>query len=74
MVATERMIRHPEAKAERTLQDKTKWREFVADLPFDRAADPEEVANEVTFMASDPASYVSDAIVTIDGGFSARPR
>jgi NAD(P)-dependent dehydrogenase (short-subunit alcohol dehydrogenase family) len=74
MVATERMIRHLEAKAERTLQDKAKWREFVDDLPFGLAAEPKEVANVVTFMASDRASYVSGAIVTIDGGFSARPR
>ena len=62
------------AKAERILQDKAKWREFVDDLPFGPAAEPKEVANVVTFMASDRASYVSGAIVTIDGGFSARPR
>lgn len=44
-------------------------REFFADKPLQRAATPEEVANVILFLASDRASWVSGAVVPVDGGF-----
>ena len=41
-------------------------------LPFGRMAKPEEVADLVTFLASDRARYISGTIVTIDGGSANR--
>ena len=38
--------------------------------PFDRIARPEEIARMIVFMSSSQASYVSGAIVTVDGGIS----
>jgi len=39
-------------------------------MPFKRYAETEEVAKAVAFLASDEASYVSGAEITIDGGVS----
>ena len=36
-------------------------------IPFDRLGTPEEVANVVTFLASDRASWVSGSTVVVDG-------
>ncbi|MNT30987.1 2-(S)-hydroxypropyl-CoM dehydrogenase [compost metagenome] len=39
----------------------------TARLPLGRIATPEEVANTVLFLASSKASYVTGAIVAMDG-------
>ncbi len=43
-----------------------------ATIPVKRLAEPEEVAEVVVFLASDRASYMTGAIVPIDGGYTAR--
>ena len=68
-VETERMIAVQRARAEREFGDADRWREFLADKPLQRAAKPEEVANVILFLASDKASWVSGAVVPVDGGF-----
>ena len=39
-------------------------------IPLQRLATPEEVANAVLFLASTSASYITGAIVAMDGGVS----
>jgi hypothetical protein len=68
-VETERMEAIQKARAARELGDENRWREFFADKPLRRAATPEEVANVILFLASDRASWVSGAVVPVDGGF-----
>jgi 3-oxoacyl-[acyl-carrier protein] reductase len=68
-VETERMVAIQMARAERELGDPGRWREFFADKPLQRAASPEEVANVILFLASEKASWVSGAVVPVDGGF-----
>ncbi|HEY5578500.1 MAG TPA: glucose 1-dehydrogenase [Acidimicrobiia bacterium] len=41
-------------------------------IPIGRLATPEEVASVVAFLASDEASYVTGALVEVDGGYTAR--
>jgi NAD(P)-dependent dehydrogenase (short-subunit alcohol dehydrogenase family) len=42
--------------------------DMVRDIPMGRAGEPYEVANVAVFLASPLASYVTGAIVTMDGG------
>lgn len=42
--------------------------QLAATLPLGRAADAEEIANTIVFLASDDAGFVTGAILPVDGG------
>jgi NAD(P)-dependent dehydrogenase (short-subunit alcohol dehydrogenase family) len=41
---------------------------IVANIPLGRQATPEEVARVVRFLASEDASYITGAVIPVDGG------
>jgi NAD(P)-dependent dehydrogenase (short-subunit alcohol dehydrogenase family) len=46
-------------------------RTYPIECPIRRPADPMEVANVVTFLASDESSFMTGAAVMVDGGYTA---
>ncbi|MCA3555104.1 SDR family NAD(P)-dependent oxidoreductase [Aestuariivirga sp.] len=52
-------------------QDPTRFSRFIDRIPMARFADPREIAGPVRFLASDGASYITGAVLPVDGGFLA---
>ncbi|MGE5803590.1 MAG: SDR family NAD(P)-dependent oxidoreductase [Gemmatimonadota bacterium] len=61
-IATERVEELQRAKPEMMTQT-------IAQIPMGRIGTPEELASAVTFLASEPASYITGAVLQVDGGF-----
>merc|ERR1711874_770098 len=40
--------------------------------PLGRCAEPEEIAGVITFMAMQPAGYVTGQVISVDGGLGAQ--
>ena len=71
-VATARLVTLMRKKAQDKTGDPENWRDLVKPLPFGRAAQPEEIAAAIVFLASERSGYTSGSVVTIDAGISAR--
>jgi 3-oxoacyl-[acyl-carrier protein] reductase len=41
---------------------------MIANTPLGRVAEPEEVAGEVRFLASDAAAFITGEVLLVDGG------
>ena len=71
-VATDRMLKIMKRKAIDMLGDESRWEELFDKYPGKRAAQADEVADLIVWLASDRAAYITGTIVTIDGGIASR--
>ena len=62
-IATERV-------AELTRTKPEMMKQMLAQIPIGRIGSPDELAAAVTFLASERASYITGAVVQVDGGFT----
>lgn len=60
--------RFQEGALQATEGDEAYYRRQTAEIPVGRLGDAEEIANVVTFLASERASYVTGAAIRVDGG------
>ena len=59
------------AMTEPTRADLKRLDAFLNHVPMKRAGQPEERVEPVAFLCSDAASYVTGAMLAVDGGFLA---
>ncbi len=67
-VETERQVVRWKTRAQEAFGDETRWREMTKAFPMGRLARVDEVADVAVFLASARASYVTGAMITVDGG------
>jgi NAD(P)-dependent dehydrogenase (short-subunit alcohol dehydrogenase family) len=53
------------------LNDQEAYRQFCANIPIGRFAEPREIVTACLFLASRASSYVTGADVAVDGGWMA---
>ena len=70
LTTSDRLITMMRGQAKEKLGDEERWEELFKDLPFERAAKAEEVADLTTFLVSPRCSYISGTIISIDAGIS----
>lgn len=70
-IKTDRWVGMIAKKASLAGQDPESFeKDLLADIPLKRLALPEEVADLVTFLSSERASYITGTTITIDGGMT----
>jgi NAD(P)-dependent dehydrogenase (short-subunit alcohol dehydrogenase family) len=69
-VETSRVETMMRARAKTKFGDESHWRNFFSEMPFGRAATPQEIADAAVFLASPRSAYTSGTILTISGGYA----
>ncbi|MBB4124131.1 short-chain dehydrogenase/reductase [Martelella radicis] len=69
---TERVEKVARGRAKSIYGDEERWRDVLQNLPFDRLAEPDEVARLIVSLASPALGYISGNVVDFDGGLRNR--
>jgi NAD(P)-dependent dehydrogenase (short-subunit alcohol dehydrogenase family) len=70
-VGTDRHVTLMKTRARSHLGDENRFRELQKGFPLERPAHAREIADLMTFLASDRSGYTSGVVFTVDGGISA---
>lgn len=54
----------------RDVPDRFMEENVVPSIPMKRLGEAEDIANAITFLASDEAKYITGAVLPVDGGFA----
>lgn len=65
---TDRIMTLSKTRAKNELGDESRWQEMLGNLPFDRVAEPSEIANLAVMLTSPKVAYVSGTVLDVDGG------
>ena len=66
------MVKMMKRRAPGLVWRRNRWEELYDKYPAKRAAQADEVADLIVWLASDRAAYITGTIVTIDGGIASR--
>ena len=69
---TDRVISVARGRATSKFGDPERWQEVLSGLPFDRLAEPAEIASVAVMLASPLAGYLSGTVVDVDAGLRHR--
>ncbi|MFJ2689138.1 SDR family NAD(P)-dependent oxidoreductase [Pseudomonas sp. NPDC087336] len=62
----------PTAMSEATRQDSSKLEAFLSHVPMGRTGEPHELIGPAVFLTSPLASYITGAMIPVDGGYLTR--
>lgn len=65
---TDRIMTLSKTRAKNELGDESRWQEMLGKLPFDRVAEPSEIATLTVMLTSPKVAYLSGTVVDVDGG------
>lgn len=65
---TDRIMTLSKTRARNELGDESRWEEMLGRLPFDRMAEPAEIASLAVMLTSPQVAYFSGTVVDVDGG------
>lgn len=69
LIKTQRLEKLLRSLAQKRLNDPERWKELIPKDP--PPGEPRDIANFVTFLASDCAQFATGTVITVDGGYTA---